>query len=49
MLNDTIVPIYNVFKIGRESFMQGAKPCSVWSWTDMINSCQWCLYNKSVN
>jgi len=28
MLNETFVPIYNVFKIGRAFFMQGAKPSS---------------------
>ena len=28
MLNETVVPIYNVIKIGRGVFMQRAKPCS---------------------
>jgi len=28
MLNEIVVPIYNVFKIVREFLMQGAKPCS---------------------
>ena len=28
MLNEIVVPVYNVFKIGRGLFMQGAKPCS---------------------
>ena len=28
MLNEIVVPVYNVFKIGRGFFMQGAKPCS---------------------
>ena len=28
MLNEIVVPIYNVFKIGRGFLMQGAKQCS---------------------
>ena len=28
MLNETVVPIYNVFKIGRGFFKQRAKQCS---------------------
>ena len=28
MLNEIVVPIYNVFKIVRGFLMQGAKPCS---------------------
>ena len=28
MLNETVIPIYNVFKISRGFFMQRARPCS---------------------
>ena len=35
MLNEIVIPIYNVFKIVKGFLMQGAKPCS-----GMINSCQ---------
>jgi len=49
VLNETIVPMYNVFKIGRVFLCKEQDHVAEWSWIDMINSCQWHLYNKSVN
>ena len=49
MLNEIVIPVYNVLKIGRGFLCKEQNHAAVWSWTNMINSCQWHLYNKSVN
>jgi len=36
MLNEIVVPIYNVFKLGKGSLCKEENHAAVWSWTNMI-------------